>query len=208
MKKIIFLACFCTLFCVEGFSQSTSYAVSADKMNVLYVGVDNPITIGNSLESFDNTVVTATNATITGSGSQRIVRSNEVGEAKITVSPKGAKPSTFTFRVKSLPDPELRVGSGRKVRMPCSEFKSQDYIYADLENFSFDYKFEVLEATVYFSGENFPVPISAKILGNSLWFVKSLNQKCIPGSIITFDAVKVQAPEGPRMINGLTIALY
>ncbi|MBU3714481.1 MAG: hypothetical protein FGM46_05975 [Ferruginibacter sp.] len=37
-------------------------AVAADKMNVLYLGIDNPISIGNADKNFKNTVVTATNA--------------------------------------------------------------------------------------------------------------------------------------------------
>ena len=93
--------------------------------------------------------------TISGTGSKRTVRvSTAVGPASITVVADKAS-SKFEFRVKKIPDPIFKVASG-KVRMPSVEFKSQQYCRAELENFDFDLRFNIVSATVYFSGANFP----------------------------------------------------
>ena len=180
-------------------------AVMLDKMNVFYIGVDNPVTIG-SPTGWDKTNVSMSGGTISGTGSKRTVRVTAVGPANITVSPQG-KPSVFPFRVKRIPDPIFKVASG-KVRMPSVEFKNQQFCRAELENFDFDLKFNVVSATVYFSGANFPNVVTSAISGNSLAAIASFMQRCGPGSVVTFDNVKVQGPDGVRGIDGKSIALY
>ncbi len=180
-------------------------AVMLDKMNVFYIGVDNPVTIG-SPTGWDKTNVSMSGGTISGSGSARTVRVSAVGKAAITVV-ADKKSSSFEFRVKRIPDPIFKVGSG-KVRMPSVEFKSQQYCRAELENFDFDLKFNIVSATVFFSGANFPNVATASINGNNLSGLATFIQKCGPGSVVTFDNVKVQGPDGVRSIDGKSIALY
>jgi gliding motility-associated protein GldM len=180
-------------------------AVMLDKMNVFYIGVDNPVTIG-SPTGWDKTNVTMSGGTISGSGSARTVRVSAIGKASINVV-ADKKTTSFEFRVKRIPDPVFKVGSG-KVRMPSVEFKSQQFCRAELENFDFDLKFQIVSATVYFSGANFPNVAQLALTGNNLSALSSLIAKCGPGSVITFDNVKVQGPDGIRSIDGKSIALY
>jgi hypothetical protein len=146
------------------------------------------------------------NGTISGNGSVRTVRVNAVGKATVTVV-ADKKSTAFEFRVKRIPDPIFKVGSG-KVRMPSVEFKSQSFCRAELENFDFDLRFNVVSATVYFSGAGFSNVVQANITGNNLASLQQYMQRCIPGSVITFDNVKVQGPDGVRTIEGKSIALY
>ena len=180
-------------------------AVMLDKMNVFYIGVDNPVTIG-SPTGWDKTTVSMSGGTISGNGSARTVRVSTIGKASITVV-ADKQPSTFEFRVKKIPDPIFKVGSG-KVRMPSVEFKSQQFCRAELEQFDFDLKFNVVSATVYFSGANFPNVATSTINGNNLSGLQSFISRCGPGSVVTFDNVKVQGPDGVRSIEGKSIALY
>jgi hypothetical protein len=92
--------------------------------------------------------------------------------------------------------------------MPSVEFKSQQFCRAELENFDFDLRFNVTSATVYFSGANFPNVATATLQGNNLAPLSTYMSRCGPGSVITFDNVKVQGPDGPRTIEGKSIALY
>jgi len=180
-------------------------AVMLDKMNVFYIGVDNPVTISSGT-GWDKTSVSMSGGTISGSGSNRIVRVTAVGKASITVSADG-KNSSYDFRVKRIPDPVFKVGDG-KIRMTSVAFKGQDYCRAELEAFDFDTKYSIVSATVYFSGANFPnVQISA-INSNSLAPIKAFMARCGPGSVISFDNVKVSGPDGQRTIDGKSIALY
>jgi hypothetical protein len=94
-------------------------------------------------------------------------------------------------------------------RMPAIVFKSQEYCRAELKDFEFDAHFTVTGATVYFSGTNFKNPEKAFIVSNSLKPIKPLMDRCAPGSVITFDDVKVVGPDKEkRTIPGITIVLY
>jgi gliding motility-associated protein GldM len=180
-------------------------AVMLDKMNVFYIGVDNPVTIG-SPTGWDKTQVSINGASITGNGSNRIVRVSKVGPTNINVIANG-KTTSFPFRVKRIPDPVFKVASG-KPRMPSVEFKNQQYCRAELENFDFDLKYAVTGATVYFSGANFPTVQQSQISGNNLAGLDALIKRCGPGSVVTFDNIKVTGPDGQRVIDGKSFALY
>jgi len=185
--------------------------VSLDKMNVLYLGVDNPITIGTPVD-IDKVKISIINGTFSGnidstSPNSRSVRPSALGKkTKIIIDNNGVKES-FEFRVKRIPNPIFKIGSG-KARMPSVEFKSQQFCRADLENFDFDCRFNVVSATVYFSGVNFPDIQEAQLEGNSFSALDSYIRKCGPGSNITFDNIKVQGPDGVRTIDSKAIALY
>ena len=176
-----------------------------DKMNVFYIGVDNPVTISSGT-GWDKTSVSMAGGTISGSNSNRTVRVSGGTTASITVTADG-KSSKFDFRIKRIPDPVFKVGDG-KIRMPAVAFKAQDFCRAELEAFDFDTKYNVTSATVYFSGAGFQSVQTAAINSNSLAPVKALMSRCIPGSVISFDNVKVTGPDGSRTIDGKSIALY
>ncbi len=181
-------------------------AVMLDKMNVFYIGVDNPVTIG-SPTGWDKTTVSMSGGSISGTGSARTVRVSALGPATINVVADG-KSSTFSFRTKKIPDPVFKVGSG-KARVPAVEFKNQQFCRADLgDDFLFDLKFNIISATVYFSGANFQTTVPGTINGNNLSGVSSLIQRCGPGSSITFVNIKVQGPDGIRTIDERSITLY
>ena len=180
-------------------------AVMLDKMNVFYIGVDNPITISSG-SGWEKTTVTPSGCNMTGSGSNRVITVTTPGAASLTVTADG-KSSKFDFRVKMIPDPVFKVASG-KPRMPSVEFKNQQFCRAELEHFDFDTRFSVVSSTVYFSGANFPNVQQAQLNGNSLAPLASFLQRCGPGSVVTFDAIKVTGPGGARVIEGRSFALY
>lgn len=181
-------------------------AVMLDKMNVFYIGVDNPITISSG-SGWDRTTVSMTGGTLSGSNGNRIARVTAIGKANITVVADG-KTTPFEFRVKEIPSPIFKVGPGG-TRMTSGAFKAQQYCRAELENFDFAANFSVVSATVYFSGANFSNVQIAELKGNSLAPISSLMQRAVPGTSVTFDNVKVQGPDGrQRDIQGVGIVLY
>jgi gliding motility-associated protein GldM len=118
---------------------SRSVAVSADKMNVFYIGVNNPISISASGVSSNDVRVSATGPiTISGTGASRMVTASGPGDAKINVSANGSNLGSFDFRVKRIPDPFPQVGSSRGGNIGNGEFKAQDGVLAILENFDFE----------------------------------------------------------------------
>ncbi len=84
--------------------------VSATMMNVLYAGIDNPISISVPGVPMNGISATMTNGTLTRNGDRWIARPANVGkDATITVTANiDGRPTTvanMTFRVRKLPDP-------------------------------------------------------------------------------------------------------
>lgn len=184
-------------------------AVMLDKMNVFYIGVPNPVTISSGT-GWDKTSVSMDNGSITKSGvpGKFEVNVKTVGKASITVKADG-KNSSYDFRVKRIPDPVIKVGPSGGGRIQSVVFKNQSFARADLENFEFDARFSIVSATVYFSGANFATVQPAEIHGGSLAGISAQLQRCIPGTSVTFDNVKVQGPDGViRSIPGPGFILY
>jgi gliding motility-associated protein GldM len=184
-------------------------AVLLDKMNVFYLGVPNPVTFSSGT-GWDKTDVTMAGGSIDKSGvpGKFTVNVKTVGKASITVNADG-KNSTYDFRVKRIPDPVIKVGPSAGGRVQSVIFKNQSFARADLDNFDFDARFNIVSATMYFSGANFPNVQSAEIHGGSLAAISSQLQKCVPGTSVTFDNVKVQGPDGViRSITGPGFILY
>jgi gliding motility-associated protein GldM len=181
-------------------------AVMLDKMNVFYIGVDNPITISSG-SGWDKTSVSMSGGTLSGSNGNRVVRVTTPGKASLTVTADG-KSTPFEFRVKEIPNPIFKVGPGG-TRMTSGSFKSQQYCRAELENFDFAANFTVVSANVYFSGANFANVQQQILTGNNLGPLSGLIQRAGPGTSVTFDNVKVQGPDGKqRTIQGVGIVLY
>lgn len=95
-----------------------SATVSATMMNVLYAGIDNPMSI--SVPGVPSSSVTATmnNGSLTRSGDGWVARPTNVGQdAVITVAAtlSGGQPqnvASMTFRVRRLPDPTAYIAIG------------------------------------------------------------------------------------------------
>jgi gliding motility-associated protein GldM len=187
--------------------QASSATVSLDKMDVFYVGLDNPITI-SSPTGMDRTSVVGSGCTIKGAGSSRTVSVSGTGTCSITVSPQGSTPYSHTYRIKRIPEPSFMIGGG-KPRMPSVEFKGQQFCRADMgPDFIYDVRYSVVSATVYFSGANFPNVVTSSITGNSLSGLDAYIKRCGPGSVVSFDNIKVSGPDGTRVIEGKSFALY
>lgn len=117
--------------------------VSADKMNVVYRGIENPITV-----SMPGVPGNKVNASAPGlrriQGSQYMMVPQTGTEVKISVVGEidGEKfPSSTTFRIKSLPRPTPtvrgQVQEGGAIQMPKNALKVSP-IGATFENFDFD----------------------------------------------------------------------
>ena len=185
-------------------------AVMPDKMLVFYIGVPNPITISSG-SGWDKTNVSITGGTMTGANGKRVVSVTGGTAASISVTADG-KSSKFDFRVKMIPDPIGMVGPSSGGRMASNAFKAQDFIRAELKNFDFDARFNVVGATVYFAGAGFSNSGSiqtATITSGNLASIKSKIDLCKPGSTVTFDELKVVGPDGrSRTIPPVSFVLF
>jgi hypothetical protein len=171
-------------------------AVMLDKMNVFYIGVPNPVTISSG-SGWDKTSVSMTGGSISGTGSNRTVTVSTPGNATINVTADG-KSSSFSFRVKQIPNPIIKVGNSGGGRMQAAAFRAQSFVRADLENFDFDAKFSVTGATIYFQipGDRNVKQIS--INSGNLAPAAAIIQSLVPGSSVIFDNITVVGPDGVK----------
>lgn len=94
-------------------------------------------------------------------------------------------------------------------RMSAIAFKSQEFCRAELKDFDFDVQFKIVSATVYFSGAFFKDVAVGHIKSNSLLPISQFMQRCGPGTIVSFEDVKVVGPDKLiRNIPGITLRLY
>jgi gliding motility-associated protein GldM len=185
-------------------------SVSADRMNVFYIGVDNPVTISPGVGWDKASANFSGSGSMSGSGNNRTVRVSGGTEATITVTAEN-KTTPFKFRVKSIPDPYAMVGPSKGGRIAANVFKAQDFIRAQLDNFDFEAKFTVTSANVYFGGAGFQTGGGVQqgsVSNGSLGGIKDKMGLCRPGSIVSFDDIKAVGPDGrTRTIPPITFIL-
>ncbi len=189
-------------------------AVEAEKMNVFYIGVENPIAVSAAGVSPTDLIVNAVGGGVVktgGAGGKFVLKFSTPGECSISVSAKtkdGNKPQgpPKKFRVKKIPDPVAKVGGKTgTVDMKKSELAAIGGVGAELAGFDFDAKFIVtsfeLSAVVKGALKSEVCP------GNSLsQGARTILSSAGVGSKIFVENVKAKGPDGTiRSIPGVTI---
>ncbi len=170
-----------------------SVAVAADKMNVFYIGVDNPITVSAAGVSSNALRVSCNGCNLSGSGNTRVVTVDRPGEVSVVVSGEGLN-STFPFRAKRIPDPVPQLGRSKGGSMGNGEFKAQGGVLAVLEGFDFDAKCAIQGFNIV------RVPKRQDAIQNvnagARYDDKStrLVQAATPGDIYYFENIKAKCP--------------
>ena len=173
--------------------EPSAAVVSADKMNVVYRGLDNPISVSLPGVSSNNLRVSASGGKLTKKGKGFIIRPGAGNVATINVSAtlsSGKKVnSKATFRIKDIP---AAMGSVRgqygTVRMPKSGLANAP-ITAGLPDFEFDLKIQV-------KGFKIKVPGQLTIIVNGSKLTAAAKQKLSRakrGDIINIYGIKASA---------------
>lgn len=130
--------------------QRPSVTVSADAMNVFYIGLDNPVSIsvpGVPNERIRPTISSGGQLTSRGSGRYYVRIQPGTTEARITVNADidgtSRNMGTSTFRVRTVPDPVAYIANRREGRISREELAVARAIIPRLENFEFDMNFEI-----------------------------------------------------------------
>lgn len=193
-----------------------SVSVSAEKMNVLYIGVDNPIAVSAAGVSSNDLKVNGSGGGIKlnrqGVG-KYIARVSSPGKATINVSGGGLPPTKSEFRVKRIPDPVAKIAGKRGGRLASAAFKVQDVLVPDLEGFDFDARCNIGSFTLIRSpkpGSGEDASISKNTGARFGGKVKSAVSRAKPGDLYVFDEIKCKCPGDPasgRTLNSVTIRI-
>lgn len=177
--------------------------VSADKMNVLYRGVENPISA--SMLGVDNSTVTlsAPGASVSGGKGKWVIRPGAGNTVNITVSgkqPNGKVVSqSFPFRIKSVPAPQGQIRNQNVVSMPATSIPRQQ-ISAAIPDFDFPVSFQV-------TGFRFKAPGKAAtfVTGNSLSAVSNLTSTLRSGDVCyVFDIQATASGLGGQALKNIS----
>jgi gliding motility-associated protein GldM len=186
----------------------SSAAVQLDNMNVLFIGVDNPVTISGS-GSVDQIKATISGGggVLIGNGAHRIVRvSEQTDDCVITITTPDGKSTPVKFRVRPIPDPVPMVGQNKSGDMPASLFKSQAGVRAILENFYYKTQFNVTSFRITGDGAGFEDIEEATNTGAEWNEARRIINKCRPGSYIYIEDIYAVGPDGKR--RKLTPLIY
>jgi len=183
-----------------------------EKMNVLYIGIDNPIAISiPGVSPNDIQVEGVSNVTIkkVSEGGHYIATVSTPGEVTIKVSGNNITQNYF-FRAKRIPDPVPLLGA----RFPSKtigngEFRAQGGIAAVLMHFDFDAKCEILGYSMqYISKRKGTVKLSNV---GARWSEGVSNEisKASAGDIYMFEDIICKCPGDPagRNLGGLAFLI-
>jgi gliding motility-associated protein GldM len=205
-----------TFYPFEGSYQVAAKAVvvSPTKMNVLYIGVDNPMKIsvpGVGQNDVQARLDGAGTLTKNPDGSYTAVVT-AVGKCKISVSAKiDGKVQLMgeeEFRIKRIPDPIPTLGGKlRGGNTQPGSIKAQSGVVALLENFDFEARFNVVSYQMVFSskGEIFKTEIQGPLFNAQ---AKSFLDRAKPKDIIFIDEIKVVGPDKqPRKLGQIAFTI-
>lgn len=186
-------------------AQKPNSVVSADKMNVLYIGVDNPMSISVPGISNDKVRVSidggggALKSNPQAGGGHYIATVATIGKATIKVSAEiGGKVlpmGNFEYRIKRVPDPVAQISNSKGGGINKNLLAAGTLIPI-LENFDFELFFRIISfrITVIQRGKD---PIEIEGQGNQLTQqMRDLVAKLPIGSKIYFEYIKAKMATG------------
>lgn len=194
-----------------------SASVAADKMNVIYIGVPNPLTVSVPGVPDEKVKVIATGFTMTpdpkaGKGHYIGEAKGQPGKAKVTVTAdfngKPMQMGEFEFRLKRIPDPVAKIGGKKDGNISKNVLAAQPGIIPTMEGFDFDLYPKVISFRMsrYGKGRD-PIEKGAES-GTLTGEMKSIIDQTRAGDKVLFEYIKVSMPDGTtRMINPIPLTI-
>ena len=190
-----------------------SATISATKMNVLYIGVPNPVSISVPGASNEQVMATisgggGTLTKATGSGNY-IVNVTTIGTCKISASAKmgtASKPmGSMDFRVKKVPDPVAYIANKRGGTITKQELIAAGGLTSRMEGFDFELSCPITGFTLTVKRGSDLISASStssRYTGEMSNFLNGVSR----GSKVWFEDIRARGPQGETRNLG-TISL-
>lgn len=199
-------------FASSYFVGTPTATVSADKMNVFYIGVDNPVTISVPGVPNDKVRPSMSAGTLTPKGQgQYIVKVTTIGETTVNVAAEiGGKLQSMgskKFRVKRVPDPVAYIGGVKSGTINKNVLAASKIIVAKLDYFDFELTFIVTSYTflINIKGDIIPTPGAGNMLTADM--LKKISSASA-GTRIYLEDIKAKGPDGvPRSLSPINLKL-
>ncbi len=192
-------------------------SVSAEKMNAIYIGVDNPITVSAAGYTPDKVDASTSFGALTKvSAGHYTIKVDNLGSGTTSISLNGKSADgkvnsvgAFPFRIKRIPDPIAEIGGFSGGKMPATNFKAQAGISAVLKDFLFDCTFKVTKYDCYYTAKRQDTKIATGISSNMFNDqIKGWVGSAKPGDQFIFDNIYARGCDGtPRKLPPLTVII-
>jgi len=188
--------------------------VSADKMNVMYIGLDNPISLAIAGVESNKIDVSVSEGKVSGSNGKYIVKNLQApGGMQIKVFMKSDSLKTnpidsMKFRVKRIPYPNVGIIGMTFSCIKKFNILNSPGIYVKLDNFDYDVHFDVVHCDMEYKGfwglKKFTNPSNGLFTDEMKNFLKKLKA----GSKVYFTNVQAIGPDGSLMdLYGINIRM-
>jgi gliding motility-associated protein GldM len=194
-----------------------SATVAAEKMNVFYANIDNPVSV-NAPVAPDKISINLTGggtATKTAPGNFNIRVTEAMVGKTVTVNVNAesggrtAQMGGTVFRVKRVPDPQARIGGNYTGgRVSKNDLLANPFINAQMpQDFAYQLQWKITAYQVIFNVkgmEDTPITVQGGAFTDAL---KTKIKNAIPGTVIIFQGIKTSSEAGPRSLNEITVRI-
>lgn len=195
---------------------SAGASLQLDKMNVMYIGVPNPVTVsaaGYNIQDVSLSIPGAQEVKKTGNGTYEVMvnkQTNDLPYSIVAKSKSGGSSTVGTgkLRVKVIPPPTATIGGHASPYMAASTAKAQQGVIAKLENFDFEAKFQVLSFKFAYVPKNGQALEEPNVGPKFNATIQQFMQRSKAGDKWIIDDIKVKGPDGTtRTISAVTLTL-
>ena len=173
-----------------------SGTISAEKMNVFYMGVDNPVAISAAGVSSNSLRLNCSGCESLNKQNDNnyMVRINREGEVVLTMTGDGGFSVTKKFRGKRIPNPvPMTSFQGRGGPATTGQMMSFTGMLAILENFDFDARCSI-QSYVLFRAPRREDPIQVNVSGFTNPEAERICRMAKPGDQYQFMEIKARCP--------------
>lgn len=193
-------------------SEKSVLAIASDHMNILYMGVDNPVTIAVSGIAAEKISATTDNGSISGNNGKYIIKVVKNDSAIIEVSVDGKKIGKQKFFVKRVPAPVAYVGGySGDVNIPKFELEKIETIFPGFKDFPFDCNLKFPIKSFHLSCKStqgfFKNDMEYGNVKDGIIAMKELFKEAKQGDKIYITDIWVKAPDGLRTLPAINITV-
>ncbi len=197
-------------------SFQASATISADNMNVLFFGLENPMSISVPGVTPENTIVTSNNGISLkslGGGKYTATVTGTAKEGKVFVKARMQDGSikdmgAMNYKLRKVPKPKIKYGSYDPGTYTQTEILAQRTIYAYLEDFYFNgVRYNITKYKVTSWSTKSMNSATATVNGNSTDPIKNIVKSTKSGDLLYFDEIRANGPNGEIKLEGFTIKI-
>ncbi len=190
-----------------------SAVISPTKMNVFYIGVDNPVSISVPGFAAENISASMSSGSIRAKNKAKgeyIVKVSKRGKTKVRVTAVDESGNKVSFpgqefRVKKVPPPVAKIAGKSSGKISKNKLLAAGGIKAEMENFDFQLSAKVIGYTLSMKIGGYDKDLPVK--GNSFRSIQNELKKLKRGTRITVVDIKAKVAGGVQPLSPISLKI-